>query len=101
MQIDLHWQVIEPLLGDYTTTVQLFDEQGAKVGQDDRRPGGDYYPTSLWKPGEELIDRHTVALAPGVEPVRLLVGMYAGPEMTLLAPPLTLGGRIHTHIGAQ
>ena len=89
-QIDLHWRVDERPALDYTTTVQVFDAAGAKIGQDDRRPGGAYYPTSLWKPGETLVDSHRVSLAPGTTPARLLVGMYAGPEATLLAPPLDL-----------
>jgi hypothetical protein len=88
VQLDLQWQVTAPLAADYTTTVQLFDAAGAKVGQDDRKPGGDFYPTSQWKPGDRLVDRHTVPLAPDAAPVRLLIGMYAGPDAALLAPPL-------------
>jgi hypothetical protein len=90
VQIDLHWRVDAPPAADLTTTVQLFDEQGVKLGQDDRRPGGDYYPTTLWKPGETLIDRHTVTVESGMRPARLLVGMYAGPDAGLVAPALEL-----------
>jgi hypothetical protein len=68
--------------------VQLFDAAGAKIGQDDRKPGGDFYPTSQWKPGDRLRDRHTLPLAPDAAPARLLIGMYAGPDAALLAPPL-------------
>ena len=88
--ITLHWQVVDPLPGDYTTTVQLFDAAGNKLAQDDRRAGGDYYPTTLWKPGEVILDRHTLALPDGAQAARLLVGMYSGPDATLLAPPLEL-----------
>jgi hypothetical protein len=88
--ITLHWQVLEPLGDDYTTTVQVLDAAGEKLAQDDRRAGGDYYPTSLWKPGEVILDRHTLALPPGGEPDRLLIGLYRGPQATLLAPPLEL-----------
>lgn len=88
VEVTLNWQVDAPLRTDYTTTVQLFDAAGAKVGQDDRAPGGVYYPTSLWKVGETLIDRHTITLPSDAAPVRMLVGMYAGPEAKLLATPL-------------
>ena len=88
--VTLHWQVVDPLPGDYTTTVQLFDAAGSKLAQDDRRAGGDYYPTTLWKPGEVILDRHTLALPEGARPTRLLVGMYSGPEAALLAPPLEI-----------
>ncbi|MFN3335390.1 MAG: hypothetical protein ACK47M_23070, partial [Caldilinea sp.] len=74
--------------GVYTTTVQLFDETGEKLGQSDRPPGGDYYPTALWKPGETLIDRLMIALQTDAQPVRMLVGMYTGADGALLAPPL-------------
>ena len=88
--ITLHWQVVDPLPGDYTTTVQLFDAAGNKLAQDDRRAGGDYYPTTLWKPGEVILDRHALARPEGAQPSRLLVGMYTGPDAALLAPPLEL-----------
>jgi len=88
VEVTLTWRVDAPLPADYTTTVQLFDAAGAKVGQDDHAPGGVYYPTSLWKVGETIIDRHTILLPADAAPVRMLVGMYAGPEAKLLATPL-------------
>jgi hypothetical protein len=96
VEVALTWRVDAPLAADYTTTVQLFDAAGEKVGQDDRAPGGVYYPTSLWPPGATIIDRHTITLAPDAmsdtapetAPVRMLVGMYAGPEAKLLATPV-------------
>jgi hypothetical protein len=88
--ITLHWQAAAALEDDYTTTVQAFDAAGDKLAQDDRRPGGAYYPTSLWKPGETLLDRHTLVLPPGAAPERLLVGMYSGPDAVLLAPALEI-----------
>jgi hypothetical protein len=88
--ITLHWQVVDPLPGDYTTTVQVYDAAGNKLAQDDRRAGGEYYPTRLWKRGEVILDRHTLALPDNAQPSRLLVGMYSGPDAALLAPPLEL-----------
>lgn len=88
VEVALTWTVKASPSADYTTTVQLFNAAGEKVGQDDRAPGGVYYPTSRWKVGETLIDRHTISLPPDAAPVRMLVGMYTGPEAKLLAPPL-------------
>lgn len=90
VQVNLYWQVNQPLDADYTTTVQLYDEAGEKLGQDDRSPGGVYYPTSLWKSGETLLDRHTATIPAGAEPTCLLVGMYTGEEFTPLAEPLNI-----------
>ena len=68
--------------------MQLFDAGGAKIGQGDRPPGGDYYPTSRWKIGETLIDRHSIAIPAGARPKHMLVGMYSGLDATLIAPAL-------------
>jgi hypothetical protein len=88
--ITLHWLVVETPGADYTTTVQLFDAQGEKVAQDDRPAGGVYYPTRLWKPGEVLVDRHSLTLPTGQRPTELLVGLYQPSDTTPLAPPLVL-----------
>jgi hypothetical protein len=89
-QISLRWQVEEALAGDYTTTVQLLDARRDKIAQDDRPPGGLYYPTSLWKPGEVLVDAHLLTLEGERCPAVLLVGMYQQPAMTPLAPSLEI-----------
>ncbi|MCB9155813.1 MAG: DUF2723 domain-containing protein [Caldilineaceae bacterium] len=89
MSVTLHWRVDERLAADYTTTVQLYDANLQKVGQDDRAAGGVFYPTSLWKPGQILLDRHAVMLT-GQTPTAMLVGMYTGAEIDLLAPPLEI-----------
>lgn len=88
--VDLHWRVEEPVDGDYTTTVQLFDAAGEKIGQDDRAAGGLYYPTSFWKTGEMLLDSHPIQIAEGAIPSTILVGMYTGPEFEPLAAPLEI-----------
>jgi hypothetical protein len=91
LNVRLHWQVAAPLDGDYTATVQLLDAAGAKLAQDDHPAGGVYYPTSMWKPGEHLVDAHALARSAPLPPgARLLVGMYRGVELTPLAPPLIL-----------
>ncbi len=78
--IRLHWQPLHPLGQDYTTFVHLVNAEGRVVGASDHRPGGVYYPTSLWKPGEVLVDAHSLALALdlGRPPYALEVGLYTG-----------------------
>ncbi len=90
LDLALHWRVDAPLNGDYTTTVQLFNDDGGKIAQRDQPAGGSFYPTSLWKPDEILLDRHTLSLPTNAVPARLLVGMYVGPEFQQLAPPIEL-----------
>ncbi|MBP8294300.1 MAG: hypothetical protein KAX65_16100, partial [Caldilineaceae bacterium] len=87
--VTLHWQVAAPLAADYSATVQLFDDAGEKLAQSDHRPGGAFYPTSLWKPGEVLLDRHTLTLPAGAQPARMLLGFYDA-DQSLLDPPMEL-----------
>lgn len=61
--------------------MQLFDAAGERLAQDDRRPGGVFYPTGLWKVGEVLVDAHALGWDGGETPARLLVGMYAGADL--------------------
>jgi hypothetical protein len=91
-EITLHWQPITRLDRDYTTFVHLINANGDKIAQSDHRPGGVYYPTSLWKPGETLIDKHALALPAdlGPGPYTIAVGLYDA-TMQLLGEPQTIG----------
>ncbi len=77
--LSVYWLPLAPLGRDYSTSLQIFDDAGQKVGQgDDHRPGGDTYPTSLWQPGETLQDDFTVTLQSDVDPgvYHLFVKVY-------------------------
>ena len=76
--ITLYWQPLNRLGADYTTFIHLINANGDKIAQSDHRPGGVYYPTSLWKPGETLGDSHTMRLPAdlGAGPYTLVVGLY-------------------------
>jgi hypothetical protein len=96
VHVSLYWQVLRPLDAEYHTFVHLLDAAGDKVAQNDRQPGGVFYPSTLWQPGERLRDEHVLAVpadaAPGV--YRLLVGMYAlppGGELEPLGEPVVAG----------
>jgi hypothetical protein len=92
--VTLRWQPAKRLDVDYTTFVQLLNADGAKIGQSDHRPGGVYYPTSLWRPGETLADVHVLNLASnlGRPPYTILVGLYtAAPDLRHLGKPQRVG----------
>jgi hypothetical protein len=90
-ELALYWQVNEPLTDTYVATAQLLTADDHKITQNDHAPGGDYYPTSLWKAGEQIVVRHSLPLAePLPENVRLLVGFYQATDLALLDQPLTL-----------
>ncbi|NJN93789.1 MAG: hypothetical protein HC875_06715 [Anaerolineales bacterium] len=80
--VTLHWQATQPLPYDYTSYVHLIDAAGQGVTQSDQRPGGDFYPSHYWQPGEILRDRHTLTIPPTTSPgqYRLRAGLYHQPE---------------------
>lgn len=97
VDLTLYWQVEGPIDGDYTTTVQLFAAGDERLAQSDGPPGHPYYPTSLWKKGEIVRERHTLALD-GRPPASVLVTMYrqappaagqSDPQYIHMAPSLT------------
>ncbi|NOZ28174.1 MAG: DUF2723 domain-containing protein [Chloroflexi bacterium] len=92
LELTLYWEPKRSLERDYTSFVHLLAGNGEKIGQHDAPPGGMYYPTSLWQPGEVLRDRHSIplpdTLPPG--PYSLRIGLYAGPDLVPLGDPLVL-----------
>ncbi len=92
--VRLRWQPLRRLDRDYTTFVHLVNAEGRVVGASDHRPGGVYYPTSLWKPDEILVDAHVFAVAadPGESPYAVEVGLYtAEPDLRHLDRPQRIG----------
>ena len=76
--LTLTWQVENPFDSDYTVFIQAWD---AKTGDYaigfDGPPVQGNYPTSLWSPGEVIVDTHPLdpsALSPGT--YDLIAGLY-------------------------
>ncbi len=80
----LYWQALEPVGADYTAFVQLIDRQGHRVTGWDAQPLAGQYPTSLWQPGEVVVDEFRLPLPESLPPgeYRLITGLY---EPTSLA----------------
>ena len=96
LQVSLYWEALRPLQEDYHSFVHLVDEQGQVIAQSDKQPGGRYYPTTMWRPGERLRDDHVLSLPADIPDgvYGLRAGMYALPgEGTLeaLGETVTLG----------
>jgi hypothetical protein len=74
-QLDLRWRTSKPLSRDYTVFVHL-ERDGTTVAQDDRTPGAGYYPTSWWRPGDEIADTHVLNAPYDPAGHRVWVGWY-------------------------
>jgi hypothetical protein len=93
LTITLYWQPQSEIDFDYSSYVHLVAEAGRGITQSDHQLGGEYYPTSLWRPGEVLRDSHVLTIpqdvAPGV--YRLVSGMYRYPSLEPLGGPVDIG----------
>jgi hypothetical protein len=61
IDLTLHWECLAPIAEDYTIFVHLLDANDALAAQADGPPVGGDYPTSLWAPGEEIIEERTIS----------------------------------------
>jgi len=93
LQISLYWRVERELGQDYHTYLHLLDEAGQAISQSDHRPGQEFYPSSMWAPGEILLDVHVLSIPGGTKAgqVTLIAGAYEYPSLAPLGGSLTLG----------
>ncbi|MDO8691318.1 MAG: glycosyltransferase family 39 protein [Dehalococcoidia bacterium] len=78
LQVTLLWQADRKVEQPYTVFVHAVDGAGQQLGQGDSEPVGGLSPTTTWKPGEMVLDRHGAALPQAFrkEGSRLEVGIY-------------------------
>ncbi len=78
VRLTLYWQVTAPPGADHKISARLYDAQGHLLGQSDRVPVHDTYPTRLWRPGEAIADVYDIPILPGAPPGQhpLLVIVY-------------------------
>jgi hypothetical protein len=86
LQLALYWQAEKPVGDIYSYFVHLLDADDEIRSQRDGVPLEGYYPTTLWDPGEVVVDRFRMRVEPETPPgqYRLAVGLY------ILDPPRRL-----------
>jgi len=98
MELTLYWQSLADTAKDYTVFVHLLDEQGQLLGQDDAQPLRGRYPTSVWKRGSVIQDRHYLVvphdMLPGHHAVRIALGLYSLETMQRLPAFDSMGTRL-------
>ncbi len=77
LHVRLVWEALQPVAGDYTAFVQVL-HGGTVAGQHDGPPVGGRLPTTLWQPGQRIVDVHQVHLPAPYDPQsdRVIVGLY-------------------------
>jgi hypothetical protein len=79
MPLSLFWQRVSPIEDDYSVFVHLLDKSGQIRTQADGSAVGGSRPTSGWRDGELIVDRHGLLLPDDLTAgeYHLLVGMYS------------------------
>ncbi len=88
----LRWESLRAVDQDFNVFVHLLNAQGETVAQRDGQPVLWQRPTSAWQPGEEIVDRYGLLLAPDlpVGQYTISVGLYdpaTGARLPISAGP--------------
>ncbi|MEM6527968.1 MAG: hypothetical protein AAF653_06715, partial [Chloroflexota bacterium] len=90
VEVTLVWQAAEsaPANTDYTVFVQVVDAAGQLLAQSDSPPAAGNRPTSGWRPGEIILDTHTLPINTGmtVDEATLIAGLYDSSGTRLSLP---------------
>jgi hypothetical protein len=74
-RVRLRWRATRSCSTAYTVFVHLVRGDQV-VAQDDGTPGGHFYPTTWWEPGDEIIDTHFLDAPYDLDRERVVVGWY-------------------------
>ena len=86
-RVNLAWSAATAPDTDYTAVVYACDGRCSQAtAQDDAQPGGRYYPTHWWRPGDVVVDVRALKLpAEELRTPKLAVGLYAWPSLERLS----------------
>ena len=97
LDVTLYWLALRDIGANYKAFVHLLGPDGAVIAQHDGDPVGGYTPTSRWRAGELIADRHRIQLPAGLSSGEygLKAGMYQPePPRNLPVDPPTPDGRV-------
>jgi hypothetical protein len=84
LAVQLSWSAARPVGANYGVSLRLFDAGGQIRVSLDTQPGYGFLPTSLWRPGEMVVDRYTLVLPedlPAGDGYHLEVVLYQVPTL--------------------
>jgi hypothetical protein len=98
LDVTLYWLALRDSSTDFKVFVHMLGGDGQLLGQHDGDPVGGFTPTTRWRSGELIADRHRLPLPPGLPAgsYALEAGMYQfQPMRNLQVKPESPDGRIH------
>jgi hypothetical protein len=107
LHLTLIWRCLDAMDVGYTVFTHLLDAGEQIRGQQDNPPLGGTYATTLWVPGEVVVDAYEIRVADETEPGRhvIEVGLYNPATMVRLPvsdPTGAVGNRVllaEVHVG--
>jgi hypothetical protein len=78
LQLALFWQAEIPLGTRYKVFVHVLSANEDIAAQVDREPGGGLVPTTIWQPGQMVVDRYGLTIPSNAAPgrYRIAIGLY-------------------------
>ncbi len=88
LQLALFWQTDAPIAARYKVFVHVLGPDGRLLTQVDREPGGGLVPTTIWLPGQTVVDRYGITIPVNAVPgrYRIAVGLYGFDGVRLNTP---------------
>jgi hypothetical protein len=88
LQLALFWRADVAVTARYKVFVHVLGADDNILAQVDREPGGGLVPTTIWQPGQVVVDRYGVAIPPDARPgrYRMTVGLYGLDNVRLNTP---------------
>jgi len=68
LNVQLTWRCDGTISRNYVMSLRLLDGEGHRLAQRDIQPFSGLYPTSAWRPGEQMRDRQALDLPWGIAP---------------------------------
>jgi len=82
LSVQLGWSAARPMAANYGLSLRLVDAGGEIVSAVDSQPGYGFLPTSLWRPGESVVDRYLLVAPEELSgPHRLALFLYRYPTL--------------------
>ncbi len=78
LQLALFWQAEIPISTHYKVFVHVLSTDEDIAAQVDREPGGGLVPTTIWQPGQTVVDRYGLTIPSNAAPgrYRIAIGLY-------------------------
>ena len=87
LRVTTYWRTLQDIPRDQRLLIRLMRPDGNSAGQLDATLGTNLYPTTLWRPGQIIVDTHDVRADADLSvPLTLRVHLGVGDEVEPLLP---------------